>query len=68
MGIRGSFLRVERPGREAGHKAPSGVEVKNAWSYTSTLPIRLLGMMFSSLASYKVTRLVNKPISELLSS
>jgi len=28
---------VMRPGREAGHSHSSGAEVKNAWSYTSTL-------------------------------
>jgi hypothetical protein len=29
-------LRVKRPGREADHLPPSGAEVKNEWSYTST--------------------------------
>jgi hypothetical protein len=29
-------LGVKRPGREADHSPPSIVEVKNAWSYTST--------------------------------
>jgi hypothetical protein len=29
-------LGVKRPGREADHSPPSGAEVKNAWSYTST--------------------------------
>jgi hypothetical protein len=29
---------VKRPGREADHSPPSSVEVKNAWSYTSTPP------------------------------
>jgi hypothetical protein len=29
------------PGRKADHSPPSSAEVKNAWSYTSTLPIRL---------------------------
>jgi hypothetical protein len=31
-----SSLGVKRPGREVDHSAPSGAEVKNAWSYTST--------------------------------
>jgi hypothetical protein len=31
-------LEVKRPGREANHSPPSSAEVKNAWSYTSTLP------------------------------
>jgi hypothetical protein len=29
-------LGVKRPGREADNSPPSSVEVKNAWSYTST--------------------------------
>jgi hypothetical protein len=29
-------LRVKRPGFEADHSLSSSVEVKNAWSYTST--------------------------------
>jgi hypothetical protein len=32
---------VKWPGREADHSPPSSVEVKNAWRYTSTPPIRL---------------------------
>jgi hypothetical protein len=31
------FPGVKRPGREADHSPPSSAEVKNAWSYTSTL-------------------------------
>jgi len=31
-------LRLKRPGREADHLPPYSVEVKNAWSYTSTPP------------------------------
>jgi len=40
------FLEVKRPGREADHSSPSSV-VKNAWSYTSTPPIRLHGVVLS---------------------
>jgi hypothetical protein len=40
-------LEVKRSGREADHSPPSSAEVKNAWSYTSTPPIRLHGVMFS---------------------
>jgi len=29
-------LGVKQPGREADHSSPSSVEVKNAWSYTTT--------------------------------
>jgi hypothetical protein len=32
--------RVKRPGCEADHSPPSSAEVKNAWNYTSTPPIR----------------------------
>jgi hypothetical protein len=35
------------PGREADHSPPSSAEIKNAWSYTSTPPIRLHGVVLS---------------------
>jgi hypothetical protein len=38
-------LGVKRPGREAHHSPPFSAEVKNAWSYTSTSPIRLHGVV-----------------------
>jgi hypothetical protein len=47
MGTRGSFLGDKAAEREAGHSLPSSTEVKNAWSYTSILPIRLYGVVFS---------------------
>jgi hypothetical protein len=40
-------LGVKRPGREADHSPPSSAEVKNAWSYTSTPPICLRGVVLS---------------------
>jgi hypothetical protein len=40
-------LGVRRPGREADHTPPSSADVKNVWSYTSTLPIRLRGVVLS---------------------
>jgi hypothetical protein len=40
-------LGVKRPGREADHSPPSSAEVKNAWSYTSTPPVRLHGVVLS---------------------
>jgi hypothetical protein len=40
-------LGVKRPGRETGHSPPSSAEVKNAWSYTSTLSIRLHGVVLN---------------------
>jgi hypothetical protein len=39
--------RVKRPGREADQSPPSSAKFKNAWSYTSTLSIRLHGMVLS---------------------
>jgi hypothetical protein len=41
------FLKVKWPGREADHSPLSSAEVKNAWSYTSTPPIRLYGVVLS---------------------
>jgi hypothetical protein len=38
-------LGVKRPGREAYHSPPSSAEVKDAWSYTSTPPIGLHGVV-----------------------
>jgi len=36
----GLFPRVGKlPGREADHLPPTSVEVKDAWSYTSTPPM-----------------------------
>jgi hypothetical protein len=40
-------LGVKRRVREADHSPPSSAEVKNAWSYSSTPPIRLRGMVLS---------------------
>jgi len=40
-------LGVKRRGSEANHSPPSSSEVSNAWSYTSTPPIRLHGVMLS---------------------
>jgi hypothetical protein len=40
-------LGIKRPGREADHSPPSSVEVKNAWKYTSTPPLRLYGVVLS---------------------
>jgi hypothetical protein len=38
-------LGVRRPRRESDHSPPSSAEVKNAWKYTSALPIRLHGVV-----------------------
>jgi hypothetical protein len=47
IGIRGYFPGVKRPECEADHSPPSSDEVKNEWSYTSNLQIRLQGVMLS---------------------
>jgi hypothetical protein len=41
------FLAVKWLGHEADHSPPSSAKVKNAWSYTSTPPILLYGMVLS---------------------
>jgi hypothetical protein len=41
------FLGIKQPGREADHSPPFSVEIKNAWSYISTPPIRLYGVVLS---------------------
>jgi hypothetical protein len=49
MGTRGSFPGgVKWPGCETDHSPPSSAEVKKAWSYTTTTPIRLHGVVLSS--------------------
>jgi hypothetical protein len=44
MGI-GSFPRVKRPRRGADNPPPSSTEVTNEWSYTSTPPLGLRGLL-----------------------
>jgi hypothetical protein len=39
--------RLSFPGGEADHSPPSSAEVKDAWSYTSTPPIPLHGMVLN---------------------
>jgi hypothetical protein len=47
MGNRGSFRGGKAAGAEDDHSPPSSAEVKNGWSYTSTPPIRLHGVVLS---------------------
>jgi hypothetical protein len=47
MGIGAPSLGVKRPDSEADHSPLSSGEVKNAWRYTSTPPIRLHGVVLS---------------------
>jgi len=42
MGTGGSFLGVKRPESEVDRLTPSGAEVKNAWTYTTTSPYNRL--------------------------
>jgi hypothetical protein len=42
-------LGVKRPGRDANHSPPPSAEVKNSWSYTSTPPVRLHGVVLTTL-------------------
>jgi len=41
------FLEVKRLEHEADHSPTSSAEIKNAWSYTSTPPVRLRGVMLN---------------------
>jgi hypothetical protein len=47
MATRGSFSGGKADGREANHLHSSSAEVKNSWSYTSTPPKRLHGVVLS---------------------
>jgi hypothetical protein len=47
MGTRALSLGVKQPGREADHSPPSSAEIKNEWSYTSTPPLHLHGVVLS---------------------
>jgi hypothetical protein len=47
MGTRVSIPGGKPAGREDDHSPPSSTEVKNAWSYTSTTPIQLQGVVLS---------------------
>jgi hypothetical protein len=51
-------LGLKRPVREADHSPPSSAEVNNAWSYTSTPPIRLHGVVLIYISEwYNITSL-----------
>jgi hypothetical protein len=47
VGTSGSFPGVKWPGREDDHWPLPRTEVENVWSYTSTTPIRLHGVVVS---------------------
>jgi hypothetical protein len=40
-------FEIKRPGRKADHSPSPSAEVKNAWSYISTPPILLRGVVLS---------------------
>jgi hypothetical protein len=44
-GSRGSFPKSKATGGEANHSSPPNAEAKNAWSFTSTPPICLHGVV-----------------------
>jgi hypothetical protein len=48
----GSFPGVKRPGRGADHPSPPSAEVTNEWSYTSTPPLGLRGVLQGELYFY----------------
>jgi hypothetical protein len=54
MGTRVFFLGVKQLGREADHSSPSNAEVKNAWSYASTSPMQLHGVVLSYIKKKSV--------------
>jgi hypothetical protein len=56
MGKRALSLEVKRPRREADYSPPSSAKVKNAWSYTSTPPIRLDGVLFDFTFYFSLVR------------
>jgi hypothetical protein len=60
-------LEVKRPGCEADHSPPSSAEVKNAWSYNSTLQYTfiawyLVKLFYIDLIRYKFVSLMLSPV------
>jgi hypothetical protein len=49
MSTRGSFVVRKEAWVQIHHSAPSSTEVNNVWSYTSTFPIRLHGVVLSQV-------------------
>jgi hypothetical protein len=58
-GYRGSFLMVNRPGREANHLGPCSAEVMNEGSCNSTAPLCLFGADRDKLCMWMMARLVS---------
>jgi hypothetical protein len=58
-GGRGSFsLELKRPGSEVDTSSASSAEVKNAWSYTSTSPVRIHGVVLNQAMGASLWHLV----------
>ena len=50
--VPGLFPGVKRPGSGVDHPPPSSAEVKKKWSYTSTPPVDLRGLLQGELYFY----------------
>jgi hypothetical protein len=57
-------LGVKRPGSEADRPLPPSGEVKNAWSYITTLPISLHGVVLSLKAQGQLCLLSFCPVAD----
>jgi hypothetical protein len=47
VGTEGSYPGGKQPGCKADHLPPSSAEVKKVWSYTSTSPVHIHGMVLN---------------------
>jgi hypothetical protein len=61
--LRGSYPGVKLPGREVRHSSPSGVEVKNEWSYTSTTPAICLHLVVKDKLAVPFGRAMAQAVS-----
>jgi len=52
--VPGFFPGVKRPWRLTGHSTPTGAEIKNEYTYTSTSTIRFPGGHMDKSAVYKL--------------
>jgi hypothetical protein len=60
-GCQGYFPFLKWLGYEVNHTPSSNAEVKNEWSYTSTLPICLLGVYWDNFTFYFYLYLLPRP-------
>jgi hypothetical protein len=65
MRARGSFLGGKWPGCDVDHSPSSKAEVKNEWSYTSTLPICLHGMYVDNFTLMYWSLVSSSPVKNL---